>query len=103
LAFDVFAENITQRAPSPQRITDSLRPTGCHGHIVLWFDDCSNIGNIGYIVECQWVGRQSRACGSNVKSYKSNIFPGFLYREIAKYAKMICFERGLVLFVYFAW
>ena len=26
--------------------------------IVLWFVDCSKIGNIGYIVECQWFSRQ---------------------------------------------
>jgi hypothetical protein len=25
---------------------------------VLWFDDCSKIGNKSYIIECQWFSRQ---------------------------------------------
>jgi hypothetical protein len=35
--------------------------------LVLWFDDCSKIGNIGYIIEWQWVSRQHLG---NTKSNK---------------------------------
>ena len=52
--------------------------------LVLWFDDCSKIGNIGYIVEWQQLSRQHLG---NKKSYKKQHYryrgtPRF--REIGK-------------------
>jgi hypothetical protein len=38
--------------------------------LVLWFDDCLKVGNIGYIVDCQWLSRQHLG---NTKSNKSYI------------------------------
>jgi hypothetical protein len=35
--------------------------------VIIWFDDCSKIGYIGYIVGCKWFSRQHLG---NTKSYK---------------------------------
>jgi hypothetical protein len=34
---------------------------------MLWFDDCSKIGNIGYIVGCQVFSRQHLETGKATK------------------------------------
>jgi hypothetical protein len=45
--------------------------------LVSWFDDCSKIGNIGYIIEWQWFSRQHFG---NMKSYKKQHFSDVVQR-----------------------
>ena len=44
--------------------------------IECWFDDCSRIGNIGYIVEYEWFSRQHFG---DMKSNKRQHFRSMLF------------------------